>query len=71
MVINIENEYYVMVTYFLGRDIGIRMTSRKDGVKKKSIHFSIPRLRSLFKVVESFLKVTEMARLLKMAQMLN
>jgi hypothetical protein len=47
-----------MVSYFLGIDIGVRMTSRKVGVKKKVIHFSIPSSRSLLKTIERFLKVT-------------
>jgi hypothetical protein len=34
-VINIENKYCEMVTHFICIDIGVRMTSRKVGVKKK------------------------------------
>jgi hypothetical protein len=36
-----KDKYYEMVAYFLGIDIGVRMTSRKYGVEKKDIHFSI------------------------------
>jgi hypothetical protein len=34
-VINIKNKYYEMVTYFLGIDIGVRMTSRKSVSRRK------------------------------------
>jgi len=37
-------------------DIRARMTSRKYGVNKKSIHFSIPSLKSLLKTIERFPK---------------
>ena len=42
-IINIKNKYDEMVSYFLSIDIGVRMTSRKTSVKKKAIHFGIPR----------------------------
>ena len=53
-----------MVSYFLGIDIGVRMTSRKAGVKKKAVHFGIPRLRSLLKTIKRFLKATNKARVI-------
>jgi hypothetical protein len=56
--------YYAMVSYFLGIDIGVIMTSRKDGLKKKAIHFSIPSMRSLFKTIERFLKATYKVRVI-------
>ena len=46
-IINIKNKYDEMVSYFLGIDIGVRMTSRKTSVKEKVIHFGIPIPRSL------------------------
>jgi hypothetical protein len=57
-VINIKNKYHEMVTYFLGIDIGVRMTSRKVSVVKKAIYFSIPSSKSLLKAIERFLKET-------------
>jgi hypothetical protein len=48
-----------MVSYFLGIDIGVKMTFRKSSVKKKVIHFNIPSSRSLLKTIERFLKVKD------------
>ena len=56
-VISIKNKYYEMASYFLGIDIGVKMTSRKANVKKKVIHFSILSSRSFLKTIERFLKV--------------
>ena len=55
-IINIKNKYDEMVSYFLGIDIGVRMVSIKTDVKDKAIHSCIPRLRSLLKAIEGFLK---------------
>lgn len=60
-MININNKYYEMDSYFLSIDIRVRMTSRKVGVKKKDVHFGIPRLRSLIKTITRFLKETNKA----------
>jgi hypothetical protein len=57
-VIKLNKKYYEMASYFLGIDIGVRMMSRKIDVKKKTINFSIPGLRSLLKTIERFLKAT-------------
>jgi hypothetical protein len=45
-----------MASYFLGIDIRVRMTSRNVDVKKKIVHFSKPRSRSLLKTIKIFLK---------------
>ena len=50
-MINIKNKYDEMISYFLGIDIGARMTSRKTSVKEKDIHFGIPSSRSLLKAI--------------------
>ena len=50
-IIKIKNKYDEMVSYFLGIDIGVRMASRKTGVKEKAIHFSIASSRSLLKAI--------------------
>jgi hypothetical protein len=55
-VINIKKTYYDMNSYFLGIDIRVRMTSRKISIKKKVVHFGIPRLRRLLKTIKAFLK---------------
>ena len=47
-----------MVSYFLGIDIRVKMTSRKVGVKSKFVHFFIPSSRSLLKTVERCFKET-------------
>jgi hypothetical protein len=60
-VINIKNKDYDMASYFLGIDIRVRMTSRKDSIKKKVVHFGISSLRSLLKTIKRFLKVTNKA----------
>jgi hypothetical protein len=53
-----------MDSYFIGIDIRVIMTSRKLGIKKKAIHFGIPRSRSLLKTIKIFLKVTNKARVI-------
>jgi hypothetical protein len=63
-VINIKKKYCEMVIYFLGRDIRVRMTSRKVGFKKKAIHFIIPNPRILLKAIKIFLKATNKARVI-------
>jgi hypothetical protein len=50
------DQYYEMHSYFLGIYITFRMTSRKYGVKKEDVHFSIPSSRIFLKTVERFLK---------------
>ena len=60
-IIDIKNKYDEIVTYFLGIDIGVRMTSRKTGVKEKAIHFGISGSRSLLKAMQGFLKATDRA----------
>jgi hypothetical protein len=45
-----------MVSYCLGINIRVRMTSRKVDVKKKATHFGIPSSRSLLKTINRFLK---------------
>jgi hypothetical protein len=55
-VVNIKNKYYEMITYFLGMDIGVKMTSINSSVKKEAIHISIPSLRSLLEAIEGFFK---------------
>jgi hypothetical protein len=50
-----------VASYFLGIDIRVRMTSRKADIKKKSLHFGIPSLRSLLKTINRFLKETNKA----------
>jgi hypothetical protein len=57
--------YYDMITYFLGIIIRVKMTSKKFSVKKKSMHFSIPRSRSLLNSIEIFIKVTNIARVIQ------
>jgi hypothetical protein len=47
-----------MVSYFLGIDIRVIMTSRKSNVKKKVLHFGIPNSRSFLKTIKIFLKET-------------
>jgi hypothetical protein len=37
------------------------MKSRKSGVKKKVVHFGIPRSRILLKTIKKFIKVTNKA----------
>jgi hypothetical protein len=64
MVINIKDKDYEMASYFLGIDIWIIIASRKFGVKKKVVHFGIPRSRSLPNTINRFLKVTNKARLI-------
>ena len=34
-IININNKYNEMVSYFLGIDIGVRMASRKTSARRK------------------------------------
>jgi hypothetical protein len=53
-----------MFSYFLGIGIGVKMTSRKSIVKKKTINFSIPNPRSLLKALEIYLKVEIKARVI-------
>lgn len=48
-----------MVTHFLGINIGVRMETKKVGVRKKAIHFSIPSSRSLLKAIERFLRLVK------------
>jgi hypothetical protein len=55
---------YEMACYILGIDNRVRMTSRKAGVKKNAIHFSIPSSRSLLKTIERFLKAENKARVI-------
>ena len=55
-IININNKYYEMVSYFLGIDIGVKMISRKTSVKEKAIHFGIPSSRILLKAIKGFLR---------------
>jgi hypothetical protein len=43
--------------FFLGIGIGVIITSRKFGVKKKDVHFSIPSSRILLETVDRFIKV--------------
>ena len=50
-IININNKYDEMFSYFLGTDIGVRMASRKTSVKEKVIHFGITSSRSLLKAI--------------------
>ena len=50
-VINIKNKDDEMVSYFLGIDIGVKITSRETIVKEKVIHFGIPSSRSLVKAI--------------------
>jgi hypothetical protein len=50
-VINIEKNYEKRVTHFIAIDIWVIMTSRKVGVKKKAIHFGIPRERIFLKAI--------------------
>ena len=50
-IIKIKNKYDEMVSYFLGIDIGVRMTSRETSVKEKAIHFGIPGSRSLLSAI--------------------
>lgn len=38
-VINTKNKDYEIASYFLGVDIGVKMTPREVDVKKKAIHF--------------------------------
>jgi hypothetical protein len=47
-----------MVSYFLGLDIRVKMTSRKVNVKKKFVHFVIPIWRRLLNTMKRFLKET-------------
>ena len=53
---NIKNKYDEMVSYFLGIDIGIRMTSRKTNVKEKAIHFGIPSSGACLRPYKEFLR---------------
>jgi hypothetical protein len=46
-----------MDSYFPGIDNRVRMTSRKANLKKKVVHFGMPRSRSLLKTIKRFLKV--------------
>jgi hypothetical protein len=55
-VINIDNKYYEMDSYFLGINIRVRMTSRKISIKKKVVHFFIPSSRSFIKTIKRFFK---------------
>ena len=57
-IINIKNKYDEIVSYFLGIDIGVRMTSRKTSVQEKAIHFGIPRSRSLLKAIVVISQIT-------------
>ena len=61
-IININNKYSEMVSYFLGMNIGVRMESRKTSVKEKAINFGIPSSRILLKAILGFLKETNKAR---------
>jgi hypothetical protein len=45
-----------MDCYILGIDIWVKIASRKERVKKKSIHFGIPISRSLINTIKRFLK---------------
>jgi hypothetical protein len=63
-VINIKNEDYEMVSYFLGIDIRIIMESRKCRFKKKVFYFGIPSSGSLLKTIKRFLKVINKARVI-------
>jgi hypothetical protein len=56
-IINIKKKNYEMDSYFIGIDIRARLTSRKSCVKKKVVHFGIPRLRIFLKTIKRFLKV--------------
>jgi hypothetical protein len=40
-----------MASYFLGIYIRFRMTYRKSSIKKKVVHFGIPKSRSLMKTM--------------------
>jgi hypothetical protein len=53
-----------MDSYFLGINIRVRMTSRKYGIKKKALHFGIPRSRSLLKTIKRFLNASNKARVI-------
>jgi hypothetical protein len=50
--------------YFPGIDIRVKMASRKAIVKKKIVHFGIPRSRILLKTIKIFLKYTNKARVI-------
>ena len=50
-IININNKYDEMVSYFPGIDIRVRMASRKTSFKEKAIHFGIRSSRSLLKAI--------------------
>jgi hypothetical protein len=63
-VVNMKNKYHEIVTYFLGIYIGIKMTSTKYSVKKKAIHFSIPRPISFPKAIKRFLNVTNKVKVI-------
>ena len=58
-IINIKSKYDELVSYFLGIDIGVRMTSRETSVKAKDTHFGIPSPRIFLNTVEIFLMVTK------------
>lgn len=53
-----------MGIYLLGLDIGVRMTSRKVCVKKKTIHYSIPNMRGLLMAINIFLKVVRKVKVI-------
>ena len=57
-IINIKNKYDEMVSYFLGIDIGVKMTSRKINIEKKTIHFCLQIPRIFPRDIEIFLKET-------------
>jgi hypothetical protein len=53
-----------MASYFLGRDIRIRMTSRESNGNKKAVHFGIPRSGSLLETIKRFFEATNKARVI-------
>jgi hypothetical protein len=59
---NIKNKDYEMDSYFLGIDIWVRMTSIKDGVKKKVSHFGILQSRIMLYTIKIFLEAKNKAR---------
>jgi hypothetical protein len=63
-MINIKNKYYEMDSYFLPIGIGVNITSRKVGVRKKAIHFSIPSLGRFLKTIEIFIKEAHKIRVI-------
>jgi hypothetical protein len=55
---------YDMDSYFPSKDIRVRMTSTKDGIKKQIVHSNIRSLRSSLNTIKTFLKETNKARVI-------